>query len=163
MRKINPDHISALLAMINNGPFYQLLSMRVIEIGEGHSRLEAELQQKHQNPFGITHGGVYASILDTAAYWSAYCDVEEGAGLTTIDISSNNLAMSSGGKVLVEGRLIKAGRSICLVEADARDESGKLLAHATSKLMVLEGRQSISQAVAAMGHEPLPPKYLDQE
>jgi uncharacterized protein (TIGR00369 family) len=68
MRLINPDHIAALLELANRGPYFELLSMRVCELGVGYSRVELDLQEKHCNPFGAIHGGVYSSLIDTAAY-----------------------------------------------------------------------------------------------
>jgi len=160
MHVINPEHINALLNLINRGPFFELVSMRVCDLGIGYSKVEVNLQNKHMNPFGSIHGGVYSSILDTAAYWSAYCELDENAGLTTIDICVNNLSMINDGLMIVEGKTIKVGKSICLAEASAKDKNGKLLAHCTSKLMVLQGKQSINHAIEAMGYHTLPPKFL---
>jgi uncharacterized protein (TIGR00369 family) len=113
------------------------------------------------NPFGSVHGGVYASILDAAAYWSLYCQIEAGLGFTTIDVNASMLSMIDKGLIIVEGKALKVGRSICLTESVAKDESGRLLAHSTSKLMILRGKQSIEDAVATMGYKVLPPKFID--
>jgi len=161
MRKINPKHINAILELANSGPYFTLLGMVVSETGIGYSRVEMELQRKHFNPFGAIHGGVYSSLIDTAAYWSIYCEMDEHIGFTTIDLSVNNLSMVQEGKIIVYGKSIKIGRSICLAEARAEDESGKLLAYGTSKLLVLSGKQSIEHAIEAMGHQPLPPKFIE--
>jgi len=160
LRKINPEHIKALKELMNRGPFYRLLSMELCEVEMGFSRVEVNLQNEHLNPFGIVHGGAYSSMIDTAAFWSAYCELDEGVGLTTIDLSVNFLSMADAGFVVVERRSIKVGRSICLTEAYARDANGKLLAQGTSKLMVLQGKQSVDNAIEAMGYGALPPKFL---
>ena len=163
MKQINPEHISALLELANRGPFFELLSMKGCELGIGYSRVEIDLQSKHNNPFGIVHGGVYSSIIDTAAYWAVYCELDENVGYTTIDLSVNNLSTISEGKIIAEGKSIKIGRSICLAEARALDNNGKLLAHGTSKLMVLGEKQSAEHAVRSMGYKPLPPKFIEME
>ncbi len=67
MKQINPEHISALLSLINNSPYFSLLGIQVCELREGYAKVVVQLDQKHLNPFGGIHGGVYASILDTAA------------------------------------------------------------------------------------------------
>ena len=160
MLSLNPDHIEALSALINKAPYFQLLSMKIIDIDFGRSRVEVELENKHLNPFGGLHGGVYSSIIDTAAYWACYCDLSEEVGLISIDLTVNNLSTLKDGKLIIEGKRLKTGRSICLAEAVVTDTQGKLLAQGISKQMVLEGLQSIKQAVAAMGHAPLPVKFL---
>jgi len=161
MRTINPEHIRRLIDTLNRCPYYQLLSMKLCELEIGSAKLVADLKKEHLNPMGIVHGGAYSSILDTAAFWSAYCELDEGVGLTTIDLSVDFLSMTKTGLVIAEGRSLKIGGSICLTEASARDEAGKLLAHCTSKLMVLHGRQSVDIAVERLGYDPLPPKFLD--
>lgn len=157
---LNPDHLRAVLELINQGPYFRLLSMEVREVGKGFARVEVDLETKHLNPFGGIHGGVYSSLIDTAAYWAVYCDVEENAGLISLDLKVDNLAPIKDGKLVVEGKRIKAGRSICIAEAVVIDSTGKYLAHGISKQMVTPGLQTINQAVAAMGQQPLPPKFI---
>ena len=159
--RINPEHIKALIELINRGPYLELLSMKVCELGVGYSIVKVVLDQKHMSPFGAIHGGGYSSMIDTAAYWAAYCELGEDVGFTSIDVSVNNLSMINSGEIIIEGRTLKVGRSLCLTEASAKDAQGKLLAHGTSKLLVLQGKQSINQAREAIGTEALPPKFID--
>jgi len=160
MRKVNPEHTKALLELVNRGPYFELLDITVCELAMGYSRVEMPLNREHFNPFGAIHGGVYSSIIDTAAYWAIYCELDENVGFTTLDLSVSYLSTISEGRIIVEGKSIKIGRSICLAEATAKDAHGKLLAHGTSKLIILDGRQSVEHAVAAMGHQPLPQKFI---
>lgn len=160
MRLLNPDHIKSVLDLINQGPYFQLLSMQVYELGFGYSKVMVDLERKHLNPFGGIHGGVYSSLIDTATYWAIYCDIEENVGYISIDVSVDNLAPIKEGRLIVEGKLIKAGRSICIAEATITDHNSKYLAHGKSKQMVTPGLQSISQAISAMGYQSLPPKFI---
>ncbi len=160
MKTINPAHITALLELVNQSPYFQLLGMKVCELSLGRSIVEVNLEQKHHNPFGAVHGGVYSSLIDTAAYWAAYCNLAEGVGCTSLDVTVNNLAMAKTGKLVVEGASIKVGKSVCLCEATIKDEHGNTFAHGTSKLMILDGKQSIAHAINALGNPPLPPKYI---
>ncbi len=160
MRTINLEHINALLNLVNSGPYFRLLGMKVLELAPGCSKVELDLDRKHLNPFGAVHGGVYSSLIDTAAYWAAYCELDEGVGYTSLDVSISNLAMAKTGKLIAFGASIKIGRSICLCEATVKDSSGAALAHGTSKLMILDGKQSINHAIEAMGYPVLPPKFI---
>ena len=160
MKKLNPEHIKAVLELINQGPYFRLLSMRVCELGIGFAIVEIDIENKHLNPFGGIHGGVYSSLIDTAAYWAVYCDVEEKAGLISLDVKVDNLATVKEGGLVVKGKRIKAGKSICIAEATIVDSKGKYLAHGTSKQMIIPELQSIEQAVSAMGYEQLPPKFI---
>ena len=160
MKTVNPDHVKAVLDLINNGPYFRLLSMTVSAMGAGFARVEMDIENKHLNPFGGVHGGVYSSLIDTAAYWAVYCDIEEDSGLISLDLHVDNLAPVQEGHLVVEGKRIKVGKNICLAEAVVIDGEGKYLAHGTSKQMVVPGLQSMAEAVSAMGGEPLPPKFI---
>jgi uncharacterized domain 1 len=162
MRMINPDHIKAVIDVINQGPYFQLLSMEVSELGLGYSKVVVDLEKKHLNPFGGIHGGVYSSLIDTAAYWAVYCDVDDNAGLISLDVQVDNLAPVKEGRLFVEGKRIKAGRSVCIAEATVIDNNGKYLAHGMSKQMLTSGLQTISQALSAMGYNSLPPKFISE-
>ena len=58
------------------------------------------------------------------------------------------------------GRVVKRGRTMCLCEAELRDAEGRLLAHATSKMLVGAHLQPMSAAVRELGAGALPPKFL---
>lgn len=166
VKRINPEHIKAVLELLRHGPYFRLLSMEISRIKPGYSQVEIDLSEKHLNPFGGLHGGVYASIIDTAAYWAAYCDLADDAGLITIDLHVDNLMAVREGRIVAAGKTIKMGRRICVCEATVTDLRGKLLAHGTSKQMVTQaaadqpGQQTISQAAFALGCGSLPPKFL---
>ena len=160
MNMINQEHIKVILDIINQSPYLKLLSVKVSELQSGYCKVEVDLEKKHLNPFGGVHGGVYASLIDTAAFCAVYCDLKENVSLITIDLKVDNLASAKEGKLVVEGKQIKVGRSICLSEATIKDIHGKLLAYGTSKQLILEGIQPISQAASIMGYQSLPPKFL---
>lgn len=161
MRAINQEHIKAVLELINQAPYFQLLNMDVQELAMGYAKVVVKVERKHLNAFGGIHGGAYASILDTAAYWALYCEMDEDQGFITIDVKADNLRAIDSGTIVVEGKTIKRGRSICLSEAEAHDEKGNLLAFCTAKQFVSPSLQPIKAAVETLGSKPLPPKFLD--
>ncbi len=160
MASLNPEHVQALIKAINQGPYFKHLSMPVKEIGPGYSIVELKVSNEHLNPFGGIHGGVYASVIDTAAYWAVYCELEERIGYISIDLKIDYLAPTSGGVIITKGRSIKIGRSMCLAEATTTDKDGKWLAHGTSKMMVTEGLQTIENALSFTESKALPPKFI---
>jgi uncharacterized protein (TIGR00369 family) len=161
MASLNPDHVKAVLKAINQGPYFKHLSMPVKEMGIGYSIVELKVDNEHLNPFGGIHGGVYASVIDTAAYWAAYCELSEGIGLISIDLKIDYLAPISHGVISASGRSIKIGKSMCLAEATITDKNGKWLAHGTSKMMVTKGLQTIENAFEFTESKVLPPKFID--
>jgi uncharacterized protein (TIGR00369 family) len=146
---------------MNQSPFLSLLSLDVRKLDYGHCMLEINLEDKHLNPFGELHGGVYSSAIDTVTYWASYCSVPEDQGLISLDLHVDNISTSKGGKLIVEGKQIKSGETVCIAVGTVKDVDGKLLAHGTSKQIIKDGLQTVNQAIDAMGHAPLPPKYID--
>jgi uncharacterized protein (TIGR00369 family) len=160
MAALNPEHVRAVIEAINQGPYFKHLSMPMKELGIGYSIVELQVGNEHLNPFGGIHGGVYASIIDTAAFWAAYCELDEGVGLISIDLKIDYMAPVSSGVITAKGRSIKIGKTMCLAEATATDKAGKYLAHGTSKMIVTKGRQTIEDAFRFTGTTALPPKFI---
>ena len=155
MKKPNPEYIKRINDIVNICPYFDLLSMKLVDAGIGYSSLEIELAQKHLQPFGVVHGGVFASIIDAAAFWSVYYGIEDpDVGVTTVDLKLNYLAPAVSGKLIASGRQIKVGRTLGYAEASVADQQGKVLAHGTSTLIILPGK-------AIKSDPPLPPKFLE--
>jgi acyl-coenzyme A thioesterase PaaI-like protein len=81
-------------------------------------------------------------------------------GLISLDLKVDFLAPTNVGKMFVKGRCIKMGKTICLAEATAIDQQEKWLAHGISKMMVLQGPQTIRKAANFIGSASLPPKFI---
>jgi uncharacterized protein (TIGR00369 family) len=153
MKKLNPEYVSIVSAGANACPYFNLLSMKLLDFSEGKSLLEITLDEKHLQPFGVVHGGVFSSIIDAAAFWAVFGEVDEDAGMTSVDLKLNYLAPARNGKLVARGRKIKLGKTLGLGEAEVTDGNGKVLAHGTSTLIVLPDMPFVSQDV-------LPPKFI---
>ena len=160
MRELNPKHVEEVIKIINQGPYFGHLSMPVKEIGMGYSIVELDIGNKHLNPFGGLHGGVYASAIDTAAYWAVYCELDEGVGLISVDLKVDYLAPVNRGKMVIKGQRIRIGKTMCLAQATAFDQNDQCLAHGISKMMVTQGLQTIKDAFDFAGAKYLPPKFV---
>ncbi len=160
MQKLNLRHVDYIISLMNQSPYFKLLSIMVKDLGIGYSLLEVDIENRHLNPFGGVHGGVYSSVIDTAAYWAAYCELDENAGLISLDLNVNFLAPVRNSKLIVKGRRIKTGKTVCIAEATAFDQANKMVAHGTSKLMVTQGLQTITQAVDSSELKSLPGKFI---
>lgn len=153
MNKPNPEYLERVNQLVNRSPYFELLSMKIIDVGPGFSVLTIDLSQKHLQPFGFVHGGVFASIVDVAAFRAVYYQIEnQNTGATTVDVKLNYLAPVVTGKLIAKGRQIKLGKTLGYAEAEVIAESGKILAHGTSTLILLPGEGLTSDP-------PLPSKF----
>ena len=155
-KRLNPAYLKRLFARVNVCPYFQLLSMQVKGLDWGASHLEAPVQEKHMQPYGIVHGGVCASLIDAACFFAAWTKVEGDAGLVTVELKLNYLAPVSEGLLIAKGKNIKIGRTLCLSEATVENEKGSIIAHGTSTLMVVPSLRIEGQPEGLA-------KYLDAE
>ncbi len=154
MRNLNPEYVEAVKREVNSCPYFSLLSMQVMGLNWGESRLEILVQEKHLQPFGMVHGGVFASLIDAAAFWAVYTQVPEELGMTTVELKLNYLAPLSAGRMVASGKSLRVGKTLCLGEASILNEEGTLLAHGTSTMMILKD-------LKIQGVSDGPSKYMD--
>jgi uncharacterized protein (TIGR00369 family) len=155
MKTPNPNHVEKLISLVNGCPYFTLISMRILEIGVGYSRIEIDLAKKHLQPFGLVHGGVFATIIDSAASWALFYGIEDhDAGMTSVDLKLNYLAPAVTGRLIAKGRQIKIGKTLGYAEAEVADHTGKMVAHGTSTIMILPGKSPVADV-------PFPPKFLE--
>lgn len=154
MKRLNPEYVRAATKLVNGNPYFNLLSMEMKGFELESCTMEVEIQKKHLQNFGIVHGGVCSSLVDAAAFWAVYPQIEEGLGMITVELKINFLARAMSGYLKARGKSIKVGNTICLGEATVENNQGRLLAHGTSTMMVLKD-------LGIKGSERFPPKFLD--
>lgn len=94
--------------------------------------------EEHYNPIGSVHGGVYATLLDSAAGCAVQSVLPAGMGYTSLDLSLKFLRPMNvdTGKVRAVGSVLNQGRRTALAQAELFDARDRLLAHATSSCML---------------------------
>jgi uncharacterized protein (TIGR00369 family) len=119
-------------------PIAVLMGFDITEVSEGRVVFTGEAAEYQYNPLGTVHGGVTATLLDSAMGCVVQSMLPVGAGYTTLEIKVNYIrAMTSKtGKVSCEGKIIYVGGRTAMAEARVTDEQGKLYAHATTTCIV---------------------------
>jgi uncharacterized protein (TIGR00369 family) len=140
MLRPNDEYIRRLIETVNSSPFPRHLPMRLASIELDRAVVACDTATCHLQPFGIVHGGVLATLIDTATFWSVFMRLPQDAGLVNIDLKLNYLRPVSKGTITARGKCIRSGRSISYAEARVTDAAGQLLAHGTSTLMALPGK-----------------------
>lgn len=136
----NPEYIKEIQDLACNSPFFNHMAMRLVEVDIGKATIELDLSNNHMQAFGLVHGGVMATIIDTATFWAVFMGIPDDAGLVNIDLKLNYLKSITRGTLTAEGCTIRAGRRICYAEAKVYSDTRDLIAHGTSTLMVLSGK-----------------------
>ncbi len=123
-------------------PISRTLTFWLVEVGDGFAAFEGETGPHLLNPMGTVHGGWALTLIDSAAGCAALTLLPAGVAYTTVETKANftRPIMADTGRVRAEGRVIGRGRQIMSAEARILDSAGRILAHGTSTLMVLNGK-----------------------
>jgi uncharacterized protein (TIGR00369 family) len=116
-----------------------LLDMRCTEVEDGRIVFTCKTRPDFANPLGMLHGGITATLLDSAMGCAVHTTLPANLAYSSLDISVRYLRAGGidGGELRAEGHVVHRGRKVRTAEATLTDEAGKLIATATSSLMVL--------------------------
>ncbi len=114
-------------------PFSAFIGTEMEEMRDGYVRLSLVLQPHHTNPHGVMHGGVVTSMMDSAlgaALGSLRGEEAKRNPHATIEMNASFLAAARpGDEIVVEGRVLRLGKTIAFGEAEARRRGdGELIA-----------------------------------
>ena len=118
-------------------PVGRLLGFVLKAIEPGRAVFEMEADERHHNPLGTLHGGVYCDLADVAMGYAYAATLAEGESFTTVELKVNFLRAVRQGKLTAEARVVKAGSALGYVECDVSDGDGRLVARASSTCMKL--------------------------
>jgi uncharacterized protein (TIGR00369 family) len=125
-------------------PIAQLFQMGVVEAEDGRVTFTCTPDASMYNPLGIVHGGAVCTLLDTATGCALHTTLPAGVSYTSIEIKVNYLKAVTvdSGTLTAVGTVVKAGSRIGFAEANVTDASGKLVATATSTLLIFDARST---------------------
>ena len=141
------DGLAFLKAIINgsvpNPPISELVGFHLVEVEQGRAVFEGVPEFRHYNPIGTVHGGLAATLLDSALGCAIFSTLQKGDTWTTLQLNLNFVrGMSKDtGPVRAEGRVVHRGRTVATSEGDLKDSAGKLYAHATTTCMVFPAKK----------------------
>ena len=122
-------------------PIGETLGFTVSEVEEGRVTFVLDATEFHYNPIGSVHGGVYATLLDSAAACAVHSMLPAGVGYTSLDLNVKFLRRwtAETGPASCTGTVVHLGSRTALARAELKDANGKLLAEATSSCLIMRG------------------------
>ncbi|WP_135467146.1 PaaI family thioesterase [Crenalkalicoccus roseus] len=117
----------------------------ITELGPGRCALELPFSEGVSQQHGFFHGGIVGALADTAGGYAALTLLPVGSEVLTLEYKINFLRPAAGRRLLAEGAVLRAGRSVLVTRVDVFVlEEGQR--HACAAL-----QQSIMRAGAAPG------------
>ncbi len=140
-----PTMLETTLAMLHAGqsaaPAGRLIGFSLREIEPGRALFTMNVDERHHNPMGTLHGGIYCDIADAAMGMAYAATLAEGESFTTIELKINFIRPVISGRIRAVGRVVEMKKTLFFSEADVLDEQGRLVARASSTCMpVPEGQ-----------------------
>ncbi|MGY2065678.1 PaaI family thioesterase [Blastococcus sp. SYSU DS0619] len=121
----------------STGGFAGRLGARPETAEDGSARMSFEVTEEHLNPAGTLHGGVLATLVDTAMGLAVRTTTGEGEVPATSQLTVTYLRPGKPGPLEVTARLRTRGEHLTVCEADV-EQSGKALAHAVATFALLD-------------------------
>ena len=134
------QQLRALLAAGQQPSIGVTLKFTAVQFDDGFAAFEGVPGQHAYNPIGTVHGGYAATLLDSACGCAVHSKLAAGQGYTTLElkVAYHKAITKETGLVRAEGRVLSFGRRAAFAEATLKDADGRLLASATSTLLVFE-------------------------
>lgn len=120
--------------------FHTWMGMRLVDARDGEVEIALEAEPHHLNLQGLLHGGVLATLADTATGLAVRTKLAPGRRHITIQLGMQYLSAGGPGTITATGRTRRVGRQIAYAEAEIRDATGRLLATAQATLAVMAER-----------------------
>ena len=120
-------------------PILDTLDFDGVSFDEGRVEFRLTPKEFHYNPIGSVHGGVFATLLDSACGCAVHTRLPAGVFYTSLDLSVKFLRPVSvaTGTVTAVGTVTHLGRRTALAEARLLDSSGRIYATATSSCLIM--------------------------
>ncbi len=122
-------------------PTGRVLGMEMLEVDSAAGRVKVRYRPgpEFTNPMGSVQGGIVVAMLDDAAAFAAIVKSGVRIGVPTIELKTSFFAPARAGEYLyAEAVCLRLGKRIAFMEAELRDEAGKLLAKLSTSAMPME-------------------------
>lgn len=119
-------------------PIAATLGFSLVEADFGRAVFEVVPAEYHYNPIGVVHGGLAATMLDSALGCAIHTTLPARTGYTTLELHVNlvRAITSRTGPLRCEGQVIHGGKQVATAEAKLLDLDGKLYAHGTTTCLI---------------------------
>jgi uncharacterized protein (TIGR00369 family) len=119
-------------------PINHAVDFTLTEVEPGRAVFSLTPGEEHYNPIGSVHGGIFATLLDSAAGCAVQSTLPQGMAYTSLDLTVKFLRRITvdTGTVRAIGTLVNKSRQTALAQAQLVAANDRLLAHATSSCLL---------------------------
>jgi len=126
--EITQEHKDYAANALHSLPFAQLIGMRLEDLKMDEATISVEIRDDLRQPSGVLHGGVTATLIDTAMAFAVRTRLEPTAATATIDLTVHYLRPLVEGRATCIAKTVRAGKRIFTVSAEVFNSEGKIIA-----------------------------------
>jgi uncharacterized protein (TIGR00369 family) len=132
------EQLQAMIAADARPSIGRTLDFNLIEVADGLATFEGIPDERTYNPMGTVRGGYAATLRDSACGIATHSKLAPGQGYTTLELKvAYHRAMTADtGRVRAVGLVTSFGRRVAFAEARLTDDAGRILATASSTLLI---------------------------
>jgi uncharacterized protein (TIGR00369 family) len=119
-------------------PYAKLLGLELGEMGPGQATIHLTVRDEMKQNQGVVHGGVVASLIDTAAAFAVVTELEAGERVTTTDLTIHYLRPASSGRLSATAHIVRGGRRLFVLSVEVTNDQHALLATAVTSYIKLQ-------------------------
>jgi uncharacterized protein (TIGR00369 family) len=118
------------------------LGAELADVAAGHVAIVVPVEPRLSQQHGFLHAGVVVAALDTACGYAALTLMPDEAEVLTVELKINLLVPASGEKLVAEGEVLRAGRTLTVCRGDAHAEQRGERVHVATMLATMVRRPS---------------------
>jgi len=126
--EITDEHRAYAANALHSLPFAKLIGMKLVELRLDEAVISIEMRDDLRQPSGVLHGGVTATLIDTAMAFAVRTRLPVDEATATIDLTVHYLRPHITGTFTCTAKVVRGGKRIFTVSADVVNEDGKLIA-----------------------------------
>jgi len=120
----NPDFARIVRESFAKQRMMSTLGARLTRVAAGEVEIELPFRDDLTQQHGFLHAGAVSAVLDSSCGYAAFSLAPPGAGVLSVEFKTNLLAPASGDLLIARGRVIRAGRTISVCQADGFMRTG---------------------------------------
>jgi uncharacterized protein (TIGR00369 family) len=143
----DPDYEARVRQSFAKQRVMETIGARLTRVAPGEVDVELPFGEALTQQHGFIHAGILATVLDSACGYAAFTLMPADAGVLSIEFKVNLLAPAHGERIRVRGRVVRAGRTISVAQADAfavREGHERHCTTMIATLMTVTGSENVT-------------------
>lgn len=133
--EITDEQRSLAANSLHSLPFAKLMGMQLVDLRPNEAIVKIDMRDDLRQPSGVLHGGVTATLIDTAMAFAVITRLGTEERASTVDLTVHYLRPHLAGAFTCTAKIVRAGKRIFTVSADVANSENKLIATAVSTYM----------------------------